>query len=136
MDHAFPRQNSPPMVDERATQCSLIQSCRYLVGKTGEHAARDCTGRRRDIIDRQTFATRDREKLFRQLPRFTSGAGINSESGAATRVELIIFRKSEGALEQEKVGFILTPEEILPLRPDFFSLCPAKEVAARGECGN
>jgi hypothetical protein len=98
VNHALSRQHATPVMNESATQCSLIETRGNLIGKTCEHAAGNHARRRCGLVNLETFITSDREELLAELPGFAGGGGIDSKTSATSRIELIFFCEAKGAL--------------------------------------
>ena len=60
-----------------------------LIRKAREDATLDRTARKFSSFQSEPFFACDCQKLFRQLRRFTRGAGVDAEPAAALRVEAI-----------------------------------------------
>ena len=78
LDHALAREHAAASVHERATERSFLAPDRDLIGKTSEHAARDCAGRRGALRHVETFRAGDPEELFPELRRFPGRARVHA----------------------------------------------------------
>ncbi len=136
MDHAFARQHAAAIVHQRAAQRALVEAHRDLVRKTGQDTACDRAGPGFALRDVETFGFRDGEKLFPKLACLARRAGVHSEARATTRIEVVFFRETKGAQQDEEIGFIFAAEKIFALVAHLFSLRAAEEVASLGEGGD
>ena len=115
MHRALAREHSAASVHQRTTQRSLIEPHRHLIGKTGEHAARDRAGRGFALLDIETFLACDGEKLLPKLTGFARGAAVASQARAPPRIEVVLFRKTKRADQDEEVGFVIAAEKIIAI---------------------
>ncbi len=77
-----------------------------------------------------------REKLLPELAGLARRAGVHPESRATARIEVVLFRETKSAQQNEEIGFVFAPEKILTLVAHLFSLRAAEQVAALGEGGD
>ena len=74
--------------------------------------------------------------MLPELSRLARGAGVDSEARTASRIEVVLFRETKGAQQNEKIGFILAAEKILALVAHLLALRAAEQIAALGERGD
>src|SRR4030095_17201058 len=96
MHHTFAREHAPAIVHQCTAQRAFIKSHRHLIGKPGEHAARDRPWLGFALLNVETLGPSDGQELLPELSRFTRRTAVDSEARTVAWVEVIPCREKIG----------------------------------------